>query len=63
MGSLLGGWWLRGLVLWAVLVGWSRIHLGVHYPGDVLCGWIVGSGLGAAALTFVRRTLKLCPTP
>ena len=63
MGSLLGGLWLRGLVLWAVLIGWSRIHLGVHYPGDVLCGWIIGWGLGAAALTFVRRTLKLCPTP
>ena len=61
MGSLLGGIWLRGLVLWAVLIGWSRIHLGVHYPGDVLCGWIVGWGLGAASLTFVRRTLHLCP--
>jgi undecaprenyl-diphosphatase len=55
--------WLRSLVLWAVLIGWSRIHLGVHYPGDVLCGWIVGWGLGAAALTFVRRTQTLCPAP
>lgn len=32
--------------LWAMIVGFSRIYLGVHYPGDVLCGSILGIGIG-----------------
>lgn len=29
---------------WASSVGYSRMHLGVHYPSDVFIGAIVGSG-------------------
>ena len=34
--------WKNFLFLWAILVSYSRIYVGVHYPTDLIAGAIVG---------------------
>lgn len=46
------------LIVWALLCSYSRIYLGVHYPGDILCGalWGVLVGIGFYFLyAFLQR--------
>ncbi len=38
------------LGLLACAVGYSRVHTGVHYPGDVIAGAVLGTGAAAAVL-------------
>lgn len=47
-----------GLVF-ALLVGYSRIYLGVHYVGDVVCGALLGVMLGMIVSGAVIRCLRI----
>ncbi|MEU6657802.1 phosphatase PAP2 family protein [Streptomyces sp. NPDC046821] len=38
----------------AVAVGYSRVHTGVHYPGDVAAGGVLGFAAAAVSLAFVQ---------
>ena len=48
------------MVLWALLHCYSRIYLGVHFPGDILCGILLGMLVGWGvywAYLLLRRKL------
>ncbi|MGD0582898.1 MAG: phosphatase PAP2 family protein [Bacteroidales bacterium] len=49
-------WFSISIVAWALAVGYSRIYLGVHYPGDVLFGSLFGALTGWAAFLLFDFT-------
>jgi membrane-associated phospholipid phosphatase len=52
----IGRGWFWGLaIVWMFLVGFSRVYLGVHYPHQVIAGWIVGAILLALFILFDPR--------
>ena len=39
-------------------VAYSRVHIGVHYPGDVVIGSIVGAGTAATVAAACDRIYR-----
>ena len=48
-------WLPPALLLWGLLIAYSRVYLGVHYPGDVLGGAFLGALIGWALYYIFRK--------
>ena len=52
---------LIALIFWAIVIGFSRIYLGVHFPSDVFFGWMLGGVIGIAVLKFATTANTINP--
>ena len=46
------------LILWSLVNCWTRMYLGVHFPGDILIGLLWGAAVGTG-VWFLYRKLSL----
>lgn len=47
------------MLVWAALIGYSRIYLGVHYPADVIGGSMLGMAVGLGVFQLFKRRVSL----
>ncbi len=46
------------LFVWAAIVAYSRVYLGMHFPGDIIIGAIMGILLALFFGTLARKVIK-----
>jgi undecaprenyl-diphosphatase len=51
--------WIVLLFAWAALVTYSRVYLGVHYPGDIIVGSLIGMISAFAGFKFFQWLKKV----
>lgn len=54
-------WFTIAILSWAVVVSYSRIYLGVHYPADITLGGLLGITIGYLTFLVFQITIKKLP--
>ncbi|MBR1792420.1 MAG: phosphatase PAP2 family protein [Bacteroidales bacterium] len=49
--------WLApaSILIWAFVTSYSRVYLGKHYPGDILCGALLGIIIGSSVYLLLQK--------
>ncbi len=48
-------WFTWFILCWAFVNSYTRLYLGVHYPGDLIVGGLIGALLGWLLFTIARK--------
>ena len=51
------------ILAWAIINSYSRLYLGVHYPGDLIVGGIVGGCIGYLCYFCANKIARYLATP
>lgn len=54
-------WFLRIGLLWAAIISFAQVYVGVHFPIDVFVGMLLGLGIGFF-LNFIKNSFSLFNT-
>lgn len=49
------------MLLWSVFMSYTRIYLGLHYPGDILMGWMMGLLIGWGSGWICYKAIRRFP--
>ena len=55
-------WWTLVLA-WAFFISYAQVYVGVHYPIDVICGGLLGSGIGILTSRIFRAQMGTLTLP
>lgn len=56
-------WTVPALLLWAAMIAYSRVYLGVHYPADVVVGGLYGFAVGSLFFILFRTIHQRITAP
>jgi undecaprenyl-diphosphatase len=51
--------WFKYLFLWAAIIAYSQVYVGVHFPSDILVGGLLGMLFGWIAARLANQALSL----
>jgi undecaprenyl-diphosphatase len=53
------GKWTALIFLWAFIICYAQVYVGVHYPIDVLCGALVGTVIGCLVSRLFNKYMRI----
>jgi undecaprenyl-diphosphatase len=53
------GRWANLFLVWAFIIAYTQVYVGVHYPFDVFCGALLGIGIGLSLSKLFHKRIGM----